>query len=87
MPYGTEVSVGILGRVERAEAALHDMGFAQCRVRHYDDTARIEVDLEDMLRLLERRSEAVAAIRACGYRYVTVDLEGFRSGNLNAALE
>ena len=40
-----------------------------------------------MLRLLERRSEAVAAIRACGYRYVTVDLEGFRSGNLNAALE
>ncbi len=87
VPYGTEVSVGILGRVERAEAALHDMGFRQCRVRHYDDTARIEVEIDEIQRLLDRRVEVVAAVRACGYRYVTVDLEGFRSGNLNAVLD
>jgi uncharacterized protein len=86
VPYGTEVSIGILGRVERAEAALHRLGFRQCRVRHYDDTARIEVEVDEIAHLVARRAEVVAAIGACGYRYVTVDLEGFRSGNLNAAL-
>ena len=86
VPYGTEVSVGILGRVERAEAALHELGFRQCRVRHYDETARIEVDIDAIDALVSRRAAVVAAVRACGYRYVTVDLEGFRSGNLNDAL-
>jgi uncharacterized protein len=86
VPYGTEVSISILGRVERAEAALHALGFSQCRVRHYDDTARIEVELDAIPALLEVRESVVDAVRACGYRYVTVDLEGFRSGNLNAAL-
>jgi pyridinium-3,5-biscarboxylic acid mononucleotide sulfurtransferase len=86
VPYGTEVSVGVLSRVERAEAALHRMGFAQCRVRHYDDTARVEVDLDRLRQLIDRRQEVVEALHACGYRYVTLDLEGFRSGNLNAAI-
>lgn len=83
IPYGTEVSVAILGRVGRAEAALHRLGFAQVRVRHYDDTARIEVELADLPAVLELRGEVVDAVRAVGYRYVTLDLEGFRSGNLN----
>jgi uncharacterized protein len=87
VPYGTEVSVDILSQVERAEAALHAMGFAQCRVRHYDGTARIEVDLDGLDALLARREAVVEAIRGCGYRYVTLDLEGFRSGNLNTALD
>jgi uncharacterized protein len=86
VPYGTEVSIGLLGRVERAEAALHRLGFRQCRVRHYDDTARIEVEVDEIAHLVARRAEVVAAIGGCGYLYVTVDLEGFRSGNLNAAL-
>lgn len=86
VPYGTEVSVGILTRVERAEAALHDLGFAQCRVRHYDDTARIEVELEAIDGVIAQRTAVVAAVRGAGYRYVTLDLEGFRSGNLNGAL-
>jgi uncharacterized protein len=86
VPYGTEVSVGILSRVERAEAALHRLGFRQCRVRHYDDIARIEVELDTLPDVVARRAEIVAAVRAAGYRYVTVDLEGFRSGNLNASL-
>ena len=83
IPYGTEVSVGILNRVDRAETALHRLGLAQCRVRHYDDTARLEVDLEDIPLVLAHRIEIVEAIRQVGYRYVTLDLEGFRSGNLN----
>ena len=86
VPYGTEVTVSILGRVERAEAALRAIGFAQVRVRHYDDTARIEVELDALPVVLERRDTVVAAVRSAGYRYVTLDLEGFRSGNLNAAL-
>jgi len=83
IPYGTEVSVGILTRVDRAEAALHRLGFRQVRVRHYDDTARIEVDLEELAHVITRRADVVAAVRDAGYRYVTLDLEGFRSGNLN----
>ena len=83
IPYGTEVSVEILGRVDRAEAALHRLGFGQVRVRHYDHTARIEVDLDDLPRVVATRDAIVDAVRSVGYRYVTVDLEGFRSGNLN----
>jgi pyridinium-3,5-biscarboxylic acid mononucleotide sulfurtransferase len=83
VPYGTEVTVTVLSRVERAEAALHDLGFAQVRVRHYGDTARIEVDLAELARVVAGREPIVTAVRAAGYRYVTLDLEGFRSGNLN----
>ena len=83
VPYGTAVSVGILSRVDRAEAALHSLGFCQVRVRHYDDTARIEVDLAELPAVVVNRELIVAAIKATGYRYVTLDLEGFRSGNLN----
>ena len=83
VPYGTEVTVAVLSRVERAEAALRALGLAQVRVRHYGDTARIEVELADLATVLDRREEVVAGVRAAGYRYVTLDLEGFRSGNLN----
>jgi pyridinium-3,5-biscarboxylic acid mononucleotide sulfurtransferase len=83
VPYGTEVTVAVLSRVERAEAALRALGFAQVRVRHYGDTARIEVDVAELGRAIDQREAVVAGVRAAGYRYVTLDLEGFRSGNLN----
>jgi len=83
IPYGTEVSVELLNRVDRAEAALHALGLAQVRVRHYGDTARLEVELDEIQAVIAQRTEVVDAIRAAGYRYVTLDLEGFRSGNLN----
>lgn len=83
IPYGTEVSVGLLGRIDRAEAGLHRLGFRQVRVRHYDDTARIEIDLDELRSVLARRDEIVGVVKSAGYRYVTLDLEGFRSGNLN----
>jgi uncharacterized protein len=86
VPYGTEVSVPVLSRIDRAESALHRLGFRAVRVRHYDGTARIEVALEDLPRVLAERDTVVEAIRAVGYEYVTLDLEGLRSGNLNAAL-
>jgi uncharacterized protein len=87
IPYGTPVTMGTLSRVEQAEAGIRALGFADLRVRHYGELARIEVPPSDLERLLARRSEVLAAVRAAGYRYVTVDLEGLRSGNLNAALE
>lgn len=87
VPYGTAVTLTVLSRVERAEAALRALGFRELRVRHYDDTARIEVPLNALEAVIAQRAEVVAAVSGCGYRYVTLDLEGLRSGNLNAALE
>ena len=86
VPYGTPVTLGTLRSVSEAESALRALGFGQLRVRHYGDTARIEVPLEDLAALVARRHEVSAAVHRAGYRYVTLDLDGFRSGNLNAAL-
>ena len=86
VPYGTPVTLGTLRSVSEAESALRALGFGQLRVRHYGDTARIEVPLEDLAALVTRRHEVSAAVHRAGYRYVTLDLDGFRSGNLNAAL-
>ena len=85
IPYGTPVSVQVLGTVERAEAAVRRLGFDELRVRHYGDTARIEVAGHRLAEAVERRDEVVAAVEAAGYRYVTLDLAGLRSGNLNDA--
>src|SRR3954454_7947206 len=86
LPYGTPVTLGVLESVAKAEAALRVLGFRQLRVRHYGDLARLEVDVSDLPLVLERRSEIVDAVKAAGYGYVTVDLEGFRSGNLNRSI-
>lgn len=86
VPYGTPVTFRTLTRIDRAEAALRRLGFRQLRVRHYDDLARLEVDLAELNDVLARREAVVVALKAAGYRYVTLDLEGFRSGNLNLAL-
>jgi len=87
LPYGTPVTVTTLDRVGRAEQALHRLGFAQVRVRHYGDLARVEVETAELGTVVERRRAVVDAVRGTGYRYVTLDLEGFRSGNLNGALD
>jgi len=86
IPYGTPVSVELLSGVARAESGLRRLGFRQLRVRHYGDTARVEVDLAELPVVVDRREDVVAAVKAAGYRYVTLDLEGFRSGNLNSSV-
>jgi uncharacterized protein len=86
LPYGTPVTLGALSSITRAESALRSFGFGQLRVRHYGETARIELAPEDLVRAVEWRVELVEAVKGAGYRYVTLDLEGFRSGNLNLAL-
>lgn len=86
LPYGTPVSAPVLRAVGRAEAALAQLGFEELRVRHYDELARIEVPPDRLADVVADRAAVVAAVRAAGYRYVTLDLEGLRSGNLNDAL-
>ncbi|HKO18245.1 MAG TPA: ATP-dependent sacrificial sulfur transferase LarE [Acidobacteriaceae bacterium] len=86
--YGRPVSAENLSQVERAEDALHALGFAQVRVRHHGELARIEIAREDLpraldLMLLDRIS---AAVRACGFTYVTLDTQGYRTGSMNAVL-
>jgi uncharacterized protein len=86
VPYGTPVTLGTLTAVAEAESGLRALGFRQLRVRHYGDLARLEFDPDELDRVVALRQEVVAAVRRAGYAYVTLDLEGFRSGNLNQAL-
>ncbi len=83
IPHGTEVTVEALRQIEAAEAAIKALGFRQVRVRHHGDVARIEVDPEEIARLLSERERVVAALQAAGYRFVSVDLEGYATGSLN----
>jgi pyridinium-3,5-biscarboxylic acid mononucleotide sulfurtransferase len=86
-PYGTPITLELLAQVDAAESAVRAAGFASCRVRHHGDVARIEVPAEDLARLAEAgvRERVVAGVRAAGYRYVSLDLGGYVSGNLNGA--
>ncbi len=86
VPYGTPVTADTLRVVAEAEAGLRELGFKHLRVRHYGDTARIEVRPEDMAGVVANRQAVSRAVHRAGYRYVTLDLDGFRSGNLNEAL-
>ncbi len=86
IPYGEVITVEKLSRVGAAEDALRELGFGQLRVRHHGDVARIEIPPADFVRALELAPRMVAALRAAGYLHVALDLEGYRSGSLNAAL-
>lgn len=81
IPTGTAVTVELLSTIDRAEAAVRALGFGQLRVRHHGETARLEVATEDLQLAVTRRDDIVAVLRPLGYRYVTLDLEGFRSGS------
>lgn len=87
--YGRPVTREALEQVERGEDALRAMGFRQFRLRHHGDVARIEIDREEMaqaltLEMFARMSEA---IKACGFKFVALDVDGFRSGSMNAVLK
>jgi uncharacterized protein len=86
VPYGQTITPEKLSRVERAEYAIRDLGFPQCRVRDHDPLARIEVLPEAFGRIVESRQAIVESLMALGYRYVTLDLKGFRSGSMNEVL-
>jgi uncharacterized protein len=88
VPYGTRITADILNRIASAERFLKQKGFTQVRVRHHSDIARIEVPREEFSRLLEgdTAAEIVTKLKELGYVYVTLDLQGFRSGSMNEVL-
>ncbi len=88
LPYGTPITVEALNQIGEAEAFIRSLGVRQLRVRHHGEVARIEVEPEGMDVLLRdgNRGRVVARLRELGYRYVTLDLAGFRSGSLNEGL-
>jgi len=85
IPYHHEVTDEKLRTIERAEQALRDLGFRVCRVRHHDTLARIEIGRDELPRALDPDvSQAIVqSLKALGYRYVTIDLQGYRTGSLN----
>jgi uncharacterized protein len=88
IPYHTEVTDEKLRTIERAEQALARLGFRVCRVRHHDELARVEIGRDELPRALdpETRAAIVRELKAIGYRYVTLDLQGYRTGSLNEGL-
>jgi uncharacterized protein len=87
IPYETKITVQLLSRVDRAENILRSIGVTDVRVRDYQDTARIEVCREDLDMVMKNSAQIHKEISDLGYRYVTLDLGGLRSGNLNAVLK
>lgn len=83
IPYGTRLTREVLDRVEKSEEVLKESGFDHCRVRAHGPVARIEVPPDELDELLGRREQIINAIKAAGFRYVALDLEGYRTGSLN----
>ncbi|MDE3095196.1 MAG: ATP-dependent sacrificial sulfur transferase LarE [Chloroflexota bacterium] len=86
IPYGTPVTVEALDRIGAAEAFLRGLGLRQLRVRHHSEVARIEVEPQDLPAVVAQRERIVRRFKNLGYKYVTLDLAGFRSGSMNEGL-
>lgn len=88
IPYGEKVTKEKLSQIEQAEEFLHSLGFRQLRVRHHENMARIELEPSEIRRFLdpETREKVYKRLREIGYLYVTLDLQGYRSGSMNEVL-
>jgi len=87
IPYGSRISSQSLVRINQAEQYLKRIGFEQVRLRHYNGLCRIEVLKKDIPRLINRREQIVDKLRKLGYNYITVDLEGYRTGSMNEVIK
>lgn len=89
IPYGLPVTIAKLSVIERGEAKLRGLGFRQMRVRHHDEVARIEIAPDELPRALnvEMAQRIAAAFKQLGFKFVTLDLEGYRTGALNESLK
>lgn len=83
IPYNTEITEDILNRVDQAESCLREMGFHGHRVRHHGEIARIELAREEFDRALDQSERIINGVKNAGYTYVTLDLEGYRTGSLD----
>ena len=87
--YGTTVTIERLSKVDRGEEILREYGFREFRVRHHDQLVRLEIAAAEMDQILRKEvfQELAARFRELGFKYVTLDLEGFRSGSMNEVLD
>ncbi len=83
IPYGTKIDKTILNRIERAEGFLHNLSFLQVRVRDYYPLARIEISANEFAKILKQRNRIIGFFKKIGYKYITLDLEGYRTGSMN----
>lgn len=83
LPYGAEIDPALLKRIDRAETALRVMGFVNVRVRVHGDIVRLEVDQEQFPEVLRQKAEILSCLKQLDFCYVTLDLEGFRSGSMD----
>ncbi|MFA6357828.1 MAG: ATP-dependent sacrificial sulfur transferase LarE [Candidatus Omnitrophota bacterium] len=86
VPYGTKITSDLLKRIDRAEVYLNGLGFKQVRLRHYHGLCRIEVEKKEIPRLLSYRQAIIKRLKSLGYYYITLDLEGYRTGSLNEVI-
>ena len=86
IPYGTRITAGLLRRIDQAEEYLLSLGLRRVRLRHYNGLCRIEVDESDIQRLFNKRQRIVERLKGLGYNYITLDLEGYRTGSLNEVI-
>jgi uncharacterized protein len=87
IPYGRKITSRILARINKAEVFLRQLGFLQVRLRHYNGLCRIEVFKDDIPKLISKHDLIVEKLKRLGYNYVTVDLEGYRTGSLNEVIK
>lgn len=82
-PYGTNLTYDKMQNVEKGEEYIKILGFYNVRIRVHEDIARIEVDSQDIIKLLEHRADIISYLKNLGYAYISVDMEGFRSGSMD----
>lgn len=83
LPYGTRIDPNLLELIEQAENYIRELGFGNVRVRVHDQIARLEVDQQQFNRMLEEQERIIKKLKELGFRYITLDLEGFRSGSMD----
>jgi len=86
IPFGVEITMERLEQVDRAERFVRSLGFSAVRVRHHGPVARLELDTAELGRALDRRKELVEGLMRAGFRFVALDLEGYRTGSMNATV-
>ena len=84
--YGVEITEKKLKQIDQAEDYLRTLGFVEFRVRHHGNTARIEVHEEDIQKVIQHKNEILTKLKSIGFKYIALDLQGFRSGSLNESL-
>ncbi|MGL5256339.1 MAG: ATP-dependent sacrificial sulfur transferase LarE [Proteocatella sp.] len=86
-PYDTNITMEALEKVEEAEAFIKSLGIIQCRVRVHGDIARLEVEENDFISILKEKQSIISKLKALGYIYITLDIEGFRSGSMDVLID